>query len=322
MEELVKVLAMVGGALGHLVLILMMAPLLQGVIKKTKAFWQMRQGPSIIQPYRDLRKFLAKEELVSEHASWIFLLTPSIVLAATLMASLLIPNAWGRAPLNGWGDLFLFGASLGCARLFLTLSGLEGAGTFGGMGTSRELFLGLLVEPALLLGLTVLAFLAETTSLQGIMVGMTNVSVLFPPRLLALLTLGIVSIAEMGRIPVDNPDTHLELTMIHEGMLLEYSGPSLALLHLAEQVKQLLLMLLLAQMIWPSGWVSLAGGFAGLVGALGLMGAKVLVLSFIFATIESIFVKMRLFRLPNYLAASVGSAILALLSLWVIRGQI
>ncbi|TGE34410.1 NADH-quinone oxidoreductase subunit H [Desulfosporosinus sp. Sb-LF] len=307
---------------GHLALILAAAPLLQGFIKKSKAFWQMRQGPSILQPYRDLRKLLKKEELISEHASWIFLLAPRIGIAATIMAGLVIPNAWGWAPLSGWGDLFLFGASLGLVRLFITLSGLEGAGTFGGMGSSRELFLGLLTEPALLLGLIVLAFITQTTSLQGITSGLETISPIFIPRILALLTLGIVSIAEMGRIPVDNPDTHLELTMIHEGMLIEYSGPSLALLNFAEQVKQLLLISLLAQIVWPSGLISGSNGLLGLLWALGFAGVKVAVLGFFFATVESLFVKRRLFLLPNYLATSTASAILALVSLWFIRGQI
>ena len=322
MAELSMILTRLVLSIGHLTLILVAAPFLQGLIKKSKAFWQMRQGPLILQPYRDLRKLLNKEELISEHASWIFLLTPRVVLVSTLMAGLIIPNAWGWAPLSGWGDLFLFGASLGLARLFLTLSGLEGAGTFGGMGSSRELFLGLLTEPAFLLGLTVLALITETTSLQGITLGLKNVSPIFIPRLLALLTLGMVIIAEMGRIPVDNPDTHLELTMIHEGMLLEYSGPSLALLSFAEQVKQLLLLLLLAQLLWPSGLISGGVGFLSIIWALGLEGIKVSVLGLFFAIVESLAVKRRLFRLPDYLAASTACAILALVSMWIIRGQI
>ncbi|HEY8910925.1 MAG TPA: NADH-quinone oxidoreductase subunit H [Desulfosporosinus sp.] len=322
MDELLTMLTRLLMGLGHLALILVVAPLLQGFIKKSKAFWQMRQGPSILQPYRDLRKLLKKEELISEHASWIFFLTPRIALASTLMAGLVIPNAWGWAPLSGWGDLFLFGASLGLVRLFLTLAGLEGAGTFGGMGSSRELFLGVLTEPALLLGLIVLAFITETTSLQGITAGLQSISPIFIPRLLAILTLGIVSIAEMGRIPVDNPDTHLELTMIHEGMLLEYSGPSLALLSFSEQVKQLLLIILLAQIIWPSALISGNVGLLGILWPLAFVLVKVTVLGFFFATVESLFVKRRVFLLPNYLATSTASAILALVSLWIIRGQI
>lgn len=306
----------------HLTLILVAAPLLQGLIKKSKAFWQMRQGASIIQPYRDLKKLMGKEELVSEHASWIFLFAPRIALATTIMAGLLIPNVWGWAPLSGWGDIFLFGASLGLARLFITLAGLEGASAFGGMGSSRELFVGLLTEPALLLSLVVLTFLAGTTSLQGIVSGLVDVSVISIPRILVLLSLGIVCIAEMGRIPVDNPDTHLELTMIHEGMLLEYSGPSLALLNFAEQVKQLLLLLLLAQIIWPSGLISWSGGILGMLGALAFAVLKIAILGFMFATIESFFVKRRLFLLPYYLATGTASAVLALVSLWIIRGVI
>lgn len=319
MDESIMILTRLLMGLGHLALILVAAPLLQGFIKKGKAFWQMRQGPSILQPYRDLRKLLKKEELVSEHASWIFLLAPRVALVSTLMAGLVIPNVWGWAPLSGWGDLFIFGASLGLARLFLTLSGLEGAGTFGGMGSSRELFVGLLTEPALLLGLIVLAFITETTSIQGITSGLESVSLVFIPRLLALLTLGMVSIAEMGRIPVDNPDTHLELTMIHEGMLLEYSGPSLALLSFSEQVKQLLLISLLAQIVWPSGLISGSAGLWGMLWALGFAGVKIAILGFFFATVESFLVKKRLFLLPNFLATSTATAILALVSLWYIQ---
>jgi formate hydrogenlyase subunit 4 len=322
MDESLMILTRLLMGFGHLALFLIAAPLLQGLIKASKAFWQMRQGPSILQPYRDLRKLLKKEELISEHASWIFLVTPRIVLVSTFMAGLVIPNAWGWAPLSGWGDLFLFGASLGLVRLFSTLSGLEAAGTFGGMGTSRELFVGMLTEPALLLGLIVLAFITETTSIQGIASGLESVSPIFIPRILVVLALAMVSIAEMGRIPVDNPDTHLELTMIHEGMLLEYSGPSLALLSFAEQVKQLLLISLLAQIIWPSGLIAGSNGLVGLLGALGFAGVKVAVLGFFFATVECLFVKRRLFLLPNYLATSTATAVLALISLWFIRGQI
>lgn len=322
MDELFMILTRLLMGLGHLAIILVAAPLLQGFIKKSKAFWQMRQGPPILQPYRDLRKLMNKEELISEHASWIFLLTPRIALAATFMAGLVIPNAWGWAPLSGWGDLFLFGASLGLVRLVLTLSGLEGAGTFGGMGSSRELFMGLLTEPALILGLIVLAFITETTSLQEITVGLQSVSPMYIPRILVLIALVMVSITEMGRIPMDNPDTHLELTMIHEGMLLEYSGSSLALLSFAEQVKQLLLISLLAQIIWPSGLISVSDGLLGMLLALGFAGVKVAVLGLFFATVESLFVKRRLFRAPHYLATGTASAVLALISLWIIRGQI
>lgn len=303
----------------HISLLLLGAPLFQGWIKKVKAFWQMRQGPRLTQPYRDIYKAWAKEEVVSEHSSWIFSLTPSIVMASILMAGLVVPDALGHSSVVGEGDLFWLVASLGVARLFLSLAGLDAAGSFGGMGASRELFLGILVEPVFLLGLAVIAFMSGTTSLVGMSEGLQSYSLFSVPRLLAVLALLFVGIAEMGRIPVDNPDTHLELTMIHEGMLLEYSGRSLALLNWAEQIKQLLVLELIVLLVWPNGTVDTA--WAGLLAVIANAG-KVFVLSALVATIESVSVKMRLFRLTNFLLAGTASAVLALVTFWVIRGQI
>lgn len=306
-------LGMILFSLGHSVILLLVAPLLQGWMKKVKAFWQMRKGPSLLQPYRDLRKFWSKEEVISEHASWIFLVTPAMVLGSTLLASLVIPNPWGGTPLSIYGSTFWLVASLGLGRFFLTLAGLDTAGTFGGMGTSRELFVAALVEPGFLLSLMVLGFMSGTTSLPGLITSLQGISLFETPRLLALLAIGFMVIAEMGRIPVDNPDTHLELTMIHEGMLLEYSGRSLAYLNWAEQLKQLLLLQLLALLILPG-----ETGFTGFVFDLGLVA----LLGALFATIESLNVKVRLFRIPNFLAAGTACAILALVTLWIMKGGI
>ncbi|MDA8227726.1 MAG: NADH-quinone oxidoreductase subunit H [Desulfitobacterium hafniense] len=304
----------------NLLIILVLAPLLQGLIKKTKAYWQMRQGPGLFQSYRDLRKLWTKEEVISEHTSWIFLRTPEVVLASTIMAAFVVPNAFGWAPFSGYGDLFWFVASFALGRFFIALAGLDTAGTFGGMGTSRELFVSVLVEPTFLLGLLVLAFLTGSTSLQGIIWGLTNVSIASTPRLLAIIALIIVTIAEMGRIPVDNPDTHLELTMIHEGMVLEYSGRSLAFLNYAEQIKQFILLLLLVNIIWPT---TTSNGF-GLSAVLifGQTLIKIALFGLIFATIESITVKVRLFRLPNFLISGTAAAVLSLITFWLTRGRI
>lgn len=311
----------------HLFIFLLAAPLLQGWIKKVKAFWQMRQGPSLLQPYRDLRKYMGKEEVVSEHASWIFLVTPSIVLGSTLLASLVIPGPWGWTPMNSVGSLFWLVASLGLARFFLALAGLDAGGTFGGMGSSREVFVAALVEPGLVLSLVVLALLTQTTSLTGMLSGLQGISMFETPLILALIAFSFMTIAEMGRIPVDNPDTHLELTMIHEGMLLDYSGRSLAFLTWAEQLKQLLLLQFLALLILPANVglsyyqgngidfnLLLTNGLLQ-VGLVALLGA-------LFATIESVNVKVRLFRIPNFLAVGLASAVLALLTLWITRGGI
>lgn len=301
----------------HVLLFLLAAPLLQGWIKKVKAFWQMRQGPSLFQPYRDLWKYMGKEEVVSEHASWIFLITPAIVLGSTILACFVVPGPWGWAPIHAAGTLFWLAASLGLARFFLALAGLDAGGTFGGMGSSREVFVAALVEPGFILSLVVLALMTETTSLMGMIAGLQGLSIFETPRVLALFALFMVVIAEMGRIPVDNPDTHLELTMIHEGMLLEYSGPSLGFLTWAEQLKQLLLLQLLAFLILPVN-----------IKVVNNWGEGILQLSFIallgtfFATLESINVKVRLFRIPNVLAMGLASAVLALLTLWITKGGI
>lgn len=295
-------------SIGHVLIFLAVAPLLQGWIKKVKAFWQMRKGPSLWQPYRDLRKYWFKEEVVSEHASWIFLITPALVLGSSLLAALVIPNPWGWAPMSQYGTIFWLVASFGVARFFLTLAGLDAASSFGGMGSSRELFVAVLVEPGFLLSLSVLAFMGGTTSLTGLIQQLQGTSLLETPRLFAVLALGFMIIAEMGRIPVDNPDTHLELTMIHEGLLLDYSGRSFAFLNWAEQLKQLFLLELLALLLG-------AGNLVVNIGCVTLFGA-------LFATIESLNVKMRLFRIPNYLAAGTASAVLALVTLWIMKGGI
>jgi formate hydrogenlyase subunit 4 len=314
-------------SLGHLMILLSVAPLLQGWIKKVKAFWQMRKGPSLIQPYRDIRKFWQKEEVISVHASWIFLITPALVLGSSLIASLVVPSPWGWAPIDSYGTIFWLVASFGVARFFLTLAGLDAAGSFGGMGSSRELFVAVCVEPGFLLSLIVLAFMSGTTSLSGLIEHLQGISLLETPRLLAILALGFMVIAEMGRIPVDNPDTHLELTMIHEGMILEYSGRSLAFLNWAEQLKQLLLLQILALFIIPQ---SLGLPFIGSqsidIGSfllrLILHILIVAILGALFATIESLNVKVRLFRIPNFLAAGTATALLALVTLWITKGGI
>lgn len=313
-----KALGTIFYSIGHLLVFLALAPLLQGWIKKVKAFWQMRKGPSLLQPYRDIRKFWFKEEVVSEHSSWIFGITPALVLGSSLLASLVVPNPLGWAPMSQYGSMFWLVASFGLARFFITLAGLDAAGSFGGMGTSRELFVAALVEPGFLLSLTVLALMSGTTSLIGLIQQLQGMSILETPKLLALLALGFMVIAEMGRIPVDNPDTHLELTMIHEGMLLDYSGRSLAFLNWAEQLKQLLLLEMLALFVVPRLEM---GNLSGIVNVIFEM-ALIACLGALFATIESLNVKVRLFRIPNFLVAGTAMAVLALVTLWIMKGGI
>lgn len=308
----------------QIVLFLLAAPLLQGWIKKVKAFWQMRKGPSVLQPYRDLGKFLKKEEVISEHTSWIFQFTPALVFGSTILACLVIPGPWG-GPISGFGSLFWLIASFGLARFFLVLAGFDAGGSFGGMGSSRELFIGTLAEPGFILSLLVFALMTGTTSLTGMIATLYETSLFEIPRILGIVSLIFIIIAEMGRIPVDNPDTHLELTMVHEGILLEYSGPSLAFLTWAQELKQLILLHFLALLIMPfDGSIFLSIGGQMNLGALFSQGMlQILLIAFLggfFATIESINAKLRLFRVANYLVVGLGVAVLALLTLWITKG--
>lgn len=204
----------------NICLALLIAPLLNGVIKKAKAGWQNRVGPSLLQPWFDIRKYLFRESVVSQHASWLYQVAPYIYFGGHLAAAALVPTLVAVSPLGGVGDAILFVGLLALARFALALAALDTGSNFGGMGVSREMAFAVLVEPALLLALFAVAMPVGSTAL-GSLVGDGSLSM---SRLLAAGALSIIVIAETGRIPVDNPDTHLELTMAHEGMILEYSG--------------------------------------------------------------------------------------------------
>jgi formate hydrogenlyase subunit 4 len=283
----------------QLLLVVLIAPGLQGWIKRFKAVWQGRRGPPLLQPYADLWKLLHKESLLPAPASWIFRVAPWVVLGATLAAATLVPLVAVRGPL-GAGDLIALAGLLALARFAQALAALDTGSTFAGMGASREMAVAALVEPALVASAFALAIPAGTTDLGGIAVAglASGWAALGPAHLLALAALLVVAVAETGRIPVDNPDTHLELTMVHEGMLLEYSGPYLAVLQLAALVKQLLVLGLITALLLPWGlgeWWPIA--IAALVLKLGGVGL-------LLASIESLYVKRRILRLPDLLATA------------------
>jgi len=201
--------------LAQVLLIMALAPVVNGTIKKTKAFLQNRQGPAIWQGYYDLNKLFHKDRVVSEHSSWIFRITPVIVFATVVAASSLMPVVSLSTPLGYAGDLFVLVYLFGLARFFLALSGLDAGSSFGGMGSSREMTFAAMIEPALLLALFTVALSAGSTNLVEISKSMTGA--FSSAHILAFLALFIVAVAETGRIPVDNPDTHLELTMDLDG---------------------------------------------------------------------------------------------------------
>lgn len=298
--------------LGQSLLVLLAAPFLNGIIKAVKAFFQGRRGPSVAQPAFDLLKYLSRESVVSEHGSWIVRWAPPVYFATSLVAAGLLPTVFAHPPLERLGDAVVLVGLLALGRFALAVAALDTGSNFGGMGASREMAFAALVEPALLLALFALAIPAGSTALAAIAGGPWG-----PARLLALGALFIVAIAETGRIPVDNPDTHLELTMAHEGMILEYSGRALALVTWASHVKQLVVVSLLAALFLPwglaeqaePGWLGI--GAASYLGKLALLGAAL-------ALTETSFAKLRIFRVPDLLGAASLLALLALISGYVV----
>jgi len=301
-------------------LLLLVAPLLSGCIKKGKAALQNRRGASVWQPYFDLMKFVRKDMVISEHASWIFRVAPYVVFLTAVLAGLMVPMVTAQAPLGLFGGALALVGVLALGRFFLALAGLDPATTFGGMGSSREVTIAALAEPAMMLAIFTLAIGAGSTSLsQMVLAGQgAGWTILDPAHALAFAAMFVVLLAETGRIPVDNPATHLELTMIHEAMLLEYSGRYLALMEWGASIKQLVLMALLANLFFPLGLavtgtpVALAVGLSSFAGKLvGLAGAVVLV--------EFTNAKLRLFRVPDMLSAAFILATLALVSTFLFR---
>ena len=224
-----------------MLLVLLLSPLLTGLVRKVKARLLRRQGPPLLQPYRDLLRLMRKDVVLAENASWLFRAIPYIVFAGTWVAASLVPT-FASGLLFSWSaDLIALVALLGSARFFLALAGLDVGTSFGGIGSSREVMIASLAEPAMLMIVFTLALVAGSTQLSAIAAHMVSGEVGLRVSLgLALLGLIMVAIAENGRIPIDNPATHLELTMVHEAMVLEYSGRHLALIDLSSELKLLL----------------------------------------------------------------------------------
>jgi formate hydrogenlyase subunit 4 len=296
------------------------APCLVGMIRWIKARLQNRRGASWWQPYRDIRKLFAKEVVVSNHASWLFHATPFIVFGSTATVALLIPLVVVPLPFDRAGDLLVVVYLLLLGAFFLALAGLDPGSAFGGMGASREMTVAALTEPTLAISIFALAVTAQSTDLSEI-VGRTlsmPATTLGPGHLLAFAALFILTLAETGRLPIDNPATHLELTMIHEAMVLEYSGRYLALVEWASALKLLVFLALLANLFVPWG---IATRVAPLPIALGLATflVKLFVLGASVAVLETRVAKLRFFRVPELLAVSFVLALVAVMSSFLVR---
>lgn len=286
----------------QLVTFLAFAPFLAATIRMTKARLQSRRGPGPLQPYRDLAKWWGKLPVESNASGPVARYAPAFVLGAILTAALLVPGAAARAPLSGWGDLLVVVGLFAAARFAIALAALDSGGAFGGMGSSRDVAISALAEPGLVLALAGVAVAAGSTDLGAISAFgiVQGVGLLGPSHLLAAAAFGIVIIAETGHYPVDNPDTHLELTMVHEGMLLEASGRSLATLVFASELKLVVLAALFSAAFFPFGAATeMAPGpiVFGLV--VGLV--KMLVIGQGLALVDATIAKARIMALPDFL---------------------
>jgi formate hydrogenlyase subunit 4 len=296
------------------VIIICIAPLIQGIIKKTKARLQNRIGPSILQPYYDLIKYMKKDAVLSSHSSWLTIITPYIVFTSIVSAGLFIPTYMAYVGFSFMGDIILIIYLFGVARFFTALTALDAGGAFGGMGSSREMAMSAITEPALLLAMFAVLLSSGTTKLQTLILSFLDQGTIWfhPSYGIAFLAMTIVLISETGRIPVDNPDTHLELTMIHEGMLLEYSGRYLGLMLWASQIKQLLLFSLFINLFFPWG-IAVDGNIAELIFSFLCYILKVILLGVLLAFIETMYAKIRLFKVPRLLGASMFLSLIAIL---------
>ena len=301
----------------QIVVIVGLSPLVKGFINKMEARIQCRRGPSLFQPYYNLVKLLQKDAVVSETASWIFRATPYVVFISILLIALLVPVLSSQVPLNFIGDIILIIYLFALGRFFLALSSLDTGSAFGGMGGSREMTISSMAEPAMMLSIFTVSLTVGSTNLSNITGTLLNYKSLNPSLLLAFAALVIVIIAETGRIPVDNPFTHLELTMIHEGMILEFSGRYLALIEWASSMKLLLLLTILVNTFLPWG-IATGFTFPGLIISFALYLVKIGFFAFAIVILESSLAKVRLFRIPNLLGTSFILSLLAIISFYVV----
>jgi len=305
----------------QMLLVVAVAPLLVGLVRKLKARLMRRRGAPLIQPYRDILRLLRKEVVLADNASWLFRAVPYLVFAATWVAAALVPTFATGLHFSWTADLIAIVALLGSARFFLALAGMDVGTSFGGIGSSREMMIASMAEPAMLLAVFAMALVAGSTQLSTVSQFMASPHVGLRVSLgMALVALIIVAIAENARIPVDNPATHLELTMAHEAMVLEYSGRHLAMIELAAALKLVLYVSLIACVFFPWGIAS-GTGSAGAYG-LGLLSyvVKLAVGGILLAVLESSIAKLRVFRVPHLLGTALMLGLLGTLLLFVSRG--
>jgi formate hydrogenlyase subunit 4 len=301
----------------QMLLVLALAPLLTGLVRKIKARLTRRRGASIFQPYRDLFRLMRKEAVIADNASWLFRSAPYLIFAATWVAAALTPTFRTGLMFSWSADLIVIVALLGSARFFLALAGMDVGTAFGAIGSSREMMIAAFAEPAMLLAVFTVALVAGSTELSSVAAFMRSDAVGLRVSLaLAMFALIMVAIAENARIPVDNPATHLELTMVHEAMVLEYSGRHLAMIEFASFLKLLLYVSLIGAIFVPWGLAGDGSGAArNAFGVLFYVG-KLFAAASLLALFETATAKMRVFRVPDFLGAALMLGFLGALLLF------
>ncbi len=301
-------------SLFELIVFVALAPLFSAWVKRVKCWLQNRQSPPLLQPYRNLRRLFSKQVVLSKMASPVFRITPYIIAGATLMAAAVVPFISVNLPTAAIADVIVLAGFFALARFFQALAGMDVGTAFGGMGSSREMTISALAEPAMLMAVFTLSMVASSTNLSIVIEHLLEQGLVLRPSLFfALLSLLLVGIAETGRLPVDNPATHLELTMIHEAMILEYSGRHLALIEWAVQLKLMIYAVLIANIFFPWG-IAVTDSTAAIAVAAATLFIKLLILGALLAAGETLFAKMRLFRVSAFLVLALTLALIGLLS--------
>jgi formate hydrogenlyase subunit 4 len=297
----------------EIVLALLLAPLMSGWVAQWRARLQNKSAPGLLQPYRVLHKLFNKESVVAEHASALFRVAPYVIFGCMLLASAIIPTLSTDLPLSPAADAIALVGMFALARVFISLAAMDVGTAFGSLGARREMLVGFLAEPALLMILFCASMVSRSTSLTTIVETLAHRELaIYPSFVLTGVAFTMVSLAENARVPVDNPDTHLELTMIHEALILEYSGRHLALLEWAASLKLLAYSCIGLALFFPWG-VAEADAPLGLLLALPVLVAKLAVGGILMAFIETVSAKMRIFRVPEFLATAFLLAVIGLL---------
>lgn len=305
--------------IAQLVIIVAISPLITGIIRKMKALMRHRKGASVFQPYRDLKKLFNKESVISKDSSMLFRVIPLICLTSMLLLAAMTPFIY-TSVIAPYSDVIAMVYIFTMFRFAMVLGGLEGGSVFGGMGSSREVMMSVLIEPALLIAIMSLSAMTgagfDITDISESMITAGAVAV-SPALLLAGISFIITMIAENTRVPFDNPDTHLELTMVHEGMTIEYSGKELGMMELSSMLRLTIFMTLLGTLFFPWG-TAVTLSAVSLITAFAVIIVKLLVIAFGIALLESTIAKMRLFTIPNMLTVSFALSLMAMMSLYIL----